>query len=255
MWPSPNDHRKPADSTEISESGESYDEDELVEAEITLLCETIDSLLDSIQLHASLSPPTLSAEQRETHADCFETGIQAFDRLDVCEQLAIIRSISAGLVDEKSLGESESSSHDAAIAVLINCVRENIEIELDFVAFEDEFNEGVSWRQMVRDAAIGDANLASEGSEEDVAQIPSASDVDMDHWSSVIDGFADRWLPDHDYALENLFLDADPNQSTLVKETLGINNDYFIEEIDELKQEDFAKWMAETRQIIRRKPR
>lgn len=251
MWSSPNENRKPTDPTEISEDGSYGDETELVGAERTLLCETIDTFLDRIQLRESLQQDDpLTGQRHEPHAETFETGIGSFDRLSAGEQLAFVHSISLSLVNEMSLGCSQSSTHDATVAALIVCIRENVEVELDCLDFEDDFDECESWRELIRNAAIEYA-----GPDGDLEEIPSASDVEMDRWSTLIDQFADRWLPDHDFALADLLLDAAPDQSMAVKENLGIQNDYFISTANEPADKDFKRWLAETRQLVRRKPR
>lgn len=254
------DHKNPNDHGTPSDRGK------LAPREIVLLCETIDAFLDTVQLHASLiHGGTDSSATGSIHDEWFETGVPTFDELGVCEQLAVLRSISLSLVTKRTLGRSQSSLRDAAIAVLIGCVRANVEMELDCDDSDsddsdsddpiDDDHQFVTWRQKIRDAASVYVDDPLSVEFDRAFRLLPASDTDLEKWSQLIDRLAERWLPDRDFELADLFLDADPDQAMVVKEQLGIHHNYFVDTVDEPAPEDFDDWLNETRQLVRRKPR
>lgn len=249
------DHENP-DWHESHENPEDHENHgTLAQAEINLLCDAIEMFLDTIHLHATLmqSNPD-SSTGGSVHDDCFVTNIKAFDQLSVCEQLALMQSISQILVTERTLGTSLSSLHDAAIAVLIDFIRGNVEMELGDDEKEDD-DGYATWRQRVHDVAAIHYNDPETDQYNCPTGVLPADDTDRESWSRLIDRIANHWLPDRDYELAELLMDADPSQSTLVKEQLGIHEDYFVDAIAEPTPEDFDEWLNQTRQLVRRKPR
>jgi hypothetical protein len=238
MWSAPDGHRN------------------LPQTETKLLCESIDSILDTIQFRAAVVREKQSCHaQTGVEQECFETGIELFDALEVGEQLAVMHDVSLSLSNKKDLSRATSSIHDAAIAVVVENIHTNVTIELEMAASDEIDDDFLLWRRLIRDAASGRGLCVKGPCDCDSTQVPTTQDPELSNWTTLVDRLADCWLPDRDYELAELFLDADPSQSMVVKEQLGIHNDYFITTVDDPGDGLFEDMLSETRKLVRQKPR
>jgi hypothetical protein len=114
--------------------------------------------------------------------------------------------------------------NEATIGVIFEHVRQEIVCEI-------EDDESITrWRQLALSAYLADVPESEEpvSSGEDDWTPPSPTSCNWDQWDDVVESLADRILWDRDYELGELFMDVPPANSRLMKQSLGIEPDYFV---------------------------
>ena len=148
-----------------------------------------------------------------------EFGVLALDRLQRGQKLVVLEQVAAALLSEATPMPKLSAVIEAAVAAVYRFLEEMICQECDELAAAPLDSERPSWRQRAL-AACRETGLDDE--------LPEAESTDVDEWSLVIAGLADRVLWDTDFEAEDEHLDADPETSRCVKALMGIHEDYFL---------------------------
>lgn len=117
-------------------------------------------------------------------------------------------------------------------AVLAATVAEVYDILIALIEFEiDREEPSTELRRLVL-AALEEADLWTCMNDarppgEERASPPSGSCGDIQEWEALIEALQTEILEDRDFAMEDTFMDADPEATTTVKDTLNIDADYF----------------------------
>ncbi len=148
----------------------------------------------------------------------FECGIQAFDKLESSQQLALLAEVGTALLDENSPPPELTAIREATVAAIIKTIRLGIEFEMDGGADCDPPIRG--WRSMV---------IAVYSESGDDVDLPPASSTDMGEWECLVEALGDRILWDRDWELEDLIADKGPAHSGFLKQMMRISEDYFTD--------------------------
>jgi hypothetical protein len=204
------------------------------------------------RLGLDLSWDLVEASQLDQESDAF--GVKAFDRLQPSQRLALLAQVGSALKDE-SLPHPELTAHtEAAVAVIFGQIAALVAMEIDLTSEEDPLDRRTSTRKLVLAAyrEIEEQDAATERNaphqpvetrscespmtvrEDDdddddcLLRPPAVDSNDHAEWECLVDYLANRILwEDRDYEMGDEFMDADPGESRLKMEIMGIADDYY----------------------------
>ena len=148
-------------------------------------------------------------------------GIPIFDRLLVRQKLALFADVGHHLLCSTDPPPPLTAINESAVAVLYRVVE-------DWVDMEIENEEGIPempdedffiWRRSVVEAYC-------ESPVEDF-EVPVESCRDIEEWSLLIECLEARVLWDADYLDEDLYADQAPETGQLLKDEMGVPDEYF----------------------------
>jgi len=192
-------------------------------------------------------------EESMNDPDLFPFDVEAFDRLQPVQRLALLALVGTALKDESSPHPELTAHNEATVAAIFSNITTQVAMEIDLAPEDETFDERTSTRKLVlaayHEAAAQEAAEQQKEAdetedirspvmppttgdeEENDAQVwspPAADSVDMEEWTFLIDYLANRILwEDGDYEMGDDFMDADPVESGLRKEMMGIADDYY----------------------------
>lgn len=166
-------------------------------------------------------------------------GIHLFDELTWSQKLAVLESVATHLLTHTARLPKLVAVNEAAIGSVFEHISFCIDQELHFNP--DQQN----WRQLVLDACHEsfvtdrtDFGGGDEDAEDGESCIPvSASDSDKGRWATAIEMLADRILWDRDYQMMGDFLDEPPEKAAMLRQILGIDDEYFATVANDLTSE------------------
>ena len=145
--------------------------------------------------------------------------------------------------------------YDAAI---FTDIRDQVAIEIEFPGAPTDSEDDVvpSWRERVLLAYRSSVTDQDDGADlADDADLPDVSCADIGQWEMLVNSLADSVLWDRDYEFADSFLDIDPGVSHHRRKLLGISDDYFTSVAPDPKPDEVDELIAQTRDIVRSKPR
>ena len=159
---------------------------------------------------------------------CF--GIVLFDAMTWQQQVVMLDKVLAPLLDPDIAAPKSTALMDATIAAVYAQMERFVqcEIDLDRNSDWDEDDYG-DQRQRIYNALV---ESRYEGKK------PGVDCGDMEAWELVILCLKDRVLADEDYQMDSMALDLPPEQSTVLKQAMGISGDYFIDVPPDATTED-----------------
>lgn len=169
--------------------------------------------------------------------------IAVFDQLTWSQRLAVLELVTTHLLRDDAPSPTLSAVNEAAIAMVYEYVAFEIDLEIEF----EEPASSTTWRQLVMYAARDcfwnpelDANPPPDAS--NIAHLPdSALCRDRGVWSSIVSALADRILWDRDFELIETFVDEPPEKATMMRQIMGINEEYFSTAADDLNSPEAVK--------------
>jgi hypothetical protein len=183
----------------------------LVGAEATLVKMTLTAIVERMM------------EESAGYLERWEYGIALFDQLPLSQRLALLEQVATFLLTDTTTSIELTAVNEAAVGVIFEHAREEIDREIE------DGQAGTEWRELALAAyaagVSGDAELALSDEEQLIPPLPASRS--WEQWNDVIESLADRILWDRDYELGELFMDAPPSKSRLMKQSLGIDADYF----------------------------
>ena len=160
--------------------------------------------------------------------DEFESGEHVFDALTDTQKLASLEVVAKYLFTETEEPLALTAWSEVTLAVILGNIRTNLLIEAE----DPEADCGI--RPVIKEHAGVDADDLA-GSKWD----------DPDTWDSIFDGYESRFLWDDDFS-DATIADLSPEASSVVKNTMGISNDYYSSIPPDFEHE------SETRNIEKR---
>jgi hypothetical protein len=140
-------------------------------------------------------------------------GVPVFDRLQLGQKVFSLYRAGRVLLDPDEPARERTAFVDAAVATVYRHIHDMVVQEID----EPEFaTHHPGWRQMVAEAAAASDN---------VDEVPEMISDDKVEWDTIVEGLTDDVLPDRDFEIE-CQLDADPDASRELQETMGISENY-----------------------------
>jgi hypothetical protein len=175
-------------------------------AEWNLFREGLSVLWDSVE--ESFDDPDL----------CF-TGVPIFDRLEPAQKLATLEVVGSALCNEDVACPELTAISEGTFAAVFGAIRQWIEMEIDYQREGFQDDDPLPFRELVLASAREDASSEN---------LPEPSSLDLEVWEDLLDALMDRVLwEDRDFEEEHLFLDSNPELGALLKEQLGIADEYF----------------------------
>ena len=174
----------------------------------------------------------LASQLMETIRACVDLdeplnfGVPLFEAMTWQQQVVMVEKILKLLVDPIAHAEGSSALMDSTVAAFYAELYRSMEIETDTERLDVElgwsFDELPTrdWRQWV--ALVLD-EVDYEG------ELPRIESTDMDDWDVPIQCLKGRVLADEDYLMESLALDLPPEKRFMLRDVMGIKNDYFID--------------------------
>ncbi|MEO2027495.1 MAG: hypothetical protein ABGZ23_16600 [Fuerstiella sp.] len=169
--------------------------------------------------------------KEEARADSGGYSIALFDELTWSQRLAVLESVATHLLTKTGQMPELTAVNEAAVGAVFDHISFEIDMEIDDVP------SGTVWRQLVLDAChecFGDElqehdeSDDEELSEEDADYLPESASSDRpDLWHPLVQSLADRILWDRDYELMGEFLDEPPEKAAMLRQIMGIGDDYF----------------------------
>jgi len=166
--------------------------------------------------------------------DDYILGVNVFDRLTYGQKISALSIVGKGLLTDVS-PVPLTAVLEGAVAAIYHHLKNCIMIEID----EPEI--GTNWRKKVVSAR------KECGGEE----IPSHDCTDINEWDIEVDCLEDYILWDADYEDEDSFVDDLPEKADMMKETMGVSKDYYLENMDDLNEEEIEAKLKELRELCR----
>lgn len=150
--------------------------------------------------------------------------------------IVLIDRVSSYLLDPHTAAPTRTALLDATIAAVFQQIATEVQAEIDLQSLSAEAEEGdTSLRTKVAAASPQTAESPSAAMD-----APDPECAVMEAWQLVIEGLCNRILPDTDWQLESTMLDLDPRKAAELKGVMGIQDDYFIDIVDEASIDDAA---------------
>ncbi len=186
----------------------------------------------------------------------FCSGVEAFDRLQPNQKLALLALVGKALKNEGEPRPKLTAHTEATVAAIFRQIADQVVIEIDMAAEPEPDEDVMFWRRLAlaayreteeQDSSeeqdesgpqgvdVRGASSASRGGEQNDDQdepwVPPPVDSGiLDDWEVLVDCLADRILwADEDYEMGDAFLDADPSEGRARMDMMGIADDYYTE--------------------------
>ncbi|MCR9202507.1 MAG: hypothetical protein NXI04_28025 [Planctomycetaceae bacterium] len=163
-------------------------------------------------------------------------SIAVFDQLTWSQRLAVLELVTTHLLSESGISPQLSAVNESAIAMVYEYIALQVDLEIGFA----ESSGSNSWRTLVLYAARecfwnpeNEPNPTDDSL--DVARLPRNPDSrHRDLWTALVRLLADRILWDRDFELIETFVDEPPEKAAMMRQIMGIGDDYFSTAADDL---------------------
>ncbi len=204
-------------------------------AEAYLVRELVHFLHDQILVGIEIGEPHIS-------------NVSVFDSLQPTQQLAMLHTVAEGLLDSSKAPPKLTATCEGTIYAIFRELEALIEAEVDFEAQFARPDHRL--RKLARNAWIGGCQQSSAGDVLASAElsgytIPDINCTDMEQWADLVESIADHILWDRDFEFEKLVGDASPDQAEVIKQQLGINDDYFSTVANDIREIDVERISAQ----------
>jgi len=149
--------------------------------------------------------------------DDYTSGVETFDRLHSPQQLALLAEVASGLLTENYPPPELTAVRAATVAAVYSIMVILVETEIDSEQFDDPERD------------LREQLLAVYGTDDVDGKLPEPACVDIGQWEGMIEAIQGRVLPDEDWDMEDLFMDASPERSAAMKAMLRISDNYFTD--------------------------
>jgi hypothetical protein len=191
-------------------------------------------------IRASLECVVDLVEAESEGDEPWQFDIRLFDQLGWSHKLALLAKVGGALLIDTVAPVELNGINEAAVAVLYRNINEQVVIEVDSHDDSAQFDGTpcVYWRTLVRDAWMAVEGNAMQTTEE--FQFPVCEGRDLEDWEILVEVLQDQVLWDEDWEMDDLFMDVDPELSSLRKNKLGISADYYTAIVPEPDEEMLA---------------
>jgi hypothetical protein len=152
----------------------------------------------------------------------WEYGIPRFDELTWTQRLQVLEQVASHVLSPSKETPELNAVNESAIAAIYQRMRHEIDFEID------SESESTEWRAMVLEAYgerfAGDHD--DDTDDEEPFALPAPTSRDRDVWSDLVESLADEVLWDQDFLMDE-FLDAPPDKAEMLKQFMGIQDDYY----------------------------
>ena len=205
-----------------------------------------DRILEAAEAHLFKAAATGLVERVKEDVRIESGGytISLFDELTWSQRLAVLESVTTHLLTGTDRMPELTAVNEAAIGTVFDHISCEIDLEIENISL------GTQWRQLVLDAChecFGDDlrepddSDRDDSAEDEADYLPkSAHCARPDLWHRLVQSLADRILWDRDYELMGDFLDEPPEKAAMLRQIMGIGDDYFAAAADDLHSDQEA---------------
>jgi hypothetical protein len=165
-------------------------------------------------------------EESSGYGEQWDYGIRLFDELDWPQRLALLDQVATYLLTETRDTLELTAVNEAAVGAIFEHIMVEVSWEIDINKDRDLIDEKqprTQWRQMV-------LNVCAQALVEEVdgeLGLPDLHSEDHQEWHEIVDILSDGILWDRDYEMGTEFFDSPPELSQLIKDHMGIDDDYY----------------------------
>ena len=175
------------------------------------------------------------------HGPQSKSGVAMFDALTNQQRAEIVSDMAIHFLTETPTSLKLTATHEATLYSLLLKIRDEVTMELDVLRLDegedDEFDPYANhWRTLVADAYAERLDLESwengddtDGSADDEFGILDPDGCDVEIFEEAIESLADKILSDRDFEMEDIFMDASPEESETLRSLMGIGGRFFME--------------------------
>jgi hypothetical protein len=172
------------------------------------------------------------AADHEDPQDRWAVGPSVFDQLTATQQLAVLYEVARHLLHHTPAPAPLTAATESAIASVFDMIRDAVRLEAqdDRSARDADVRQprDTAWRTLVLEAY--NEVLSQDDREQWFAEgmsLPTLDELDGEDWDSLVERLSDRILWDRDHELCSLLLDIDPAKAGQIKQSLGVDENYF----------------------------
>ena len=169
-------------------------------------------------------------KEEEQHLQTCRYGVQVFDQLTWSPRLAALELAATHLLSSTSPAPILNAVNEATIAAIFSHVSFEIDMEID------DMSRAFRWRQLTLSAGceIFEIDEDPRTLELEYTLPQSIGDKRRELWHSLVDSLADQILWDRDFELIETFIDEPPEKATMMRQIMGIDDNYFSTAADDL---------------------
>ena len=186
--------------------------------------------------------------------------VALFDELTQTQQLIVTKTVAEHLLTDTKQTLELTAINEATVYTVFRNLAVQIEVEIDTeVDMEEEWK--FFWRRLTlrayRECFFDeDADVFENDDPEEPWVTPqSEASRKLEQWDSLVESLADRILWDRDFKMAASFLDTEPAEASVLKQMLGIENDYYSSIAPDPTPDQVDGLLREVREITHRKPR
>jgi hypothetical protein len=160
------------------------------------------------------------------------TEVSLFNTLQPSQQLSVLHEVARGLLIEDEPTPELNSIREATVHVLFRELVGLIECEIDLSRLEGEpdcYLRSLVIRVFHELQYSSNHEIREDFSEEFVARLPPIDCPAIAEWNDLAEELADLILWDRDFEMEAVLVDLSPEKAEMMKDYLGIGQDYFSE--------------------------
>jgi len=177
--------------------------------------------------------------------DGFDYGIPVFDRLTPAQKLALLEQVLRQLLTPTDKPPELTAMNEGAVAAIYAAGGQMVVSEIEMESDLEEMGscDAQEWRKLVLDVARAGECPSTE--------LPAASCRDESEWKCLLDSITMRVLWDDDCMGAEAVLDATPDSAHRYRQTLGIEQDYFIAVAPDPKESEIPAILERLRALCR----
>lgn len=190
----------------------------LTGAEALLVKEAITAIVEQIM------------EESAGYTEQWEYGVDRFDELTLSQRLKLLEQVAIHLLTPTQETLELTAVSEAAVAVIYEHMLVVIDLEID------DDRPTTRWRSLIL-AAYAECFSEDAGDLEDEFHPPASTSNNRKEWEVLIDCLTDNSLWDRDFEIDE-FLDASPEVSEMLKDHMGIDDDYYSAAAPDIDNEE-----------------
>lgn len=166
----------------------------------------------------------------EAYLETCGYGVQVFDQLTWSQRLASLEIAATHLLCDSTPSPILNAVNEATIAAIF--AHASFEIDMEIDAIPSRYH----WRQLTLRAGCECFNIDDDPKslelEYDFPQ--GIEDERRQLWHPLVNSLADQILWDRDFELMETFIDEPPEKATMMRQIMGIDDNYFSTAADDL---------------------
>lgn len=165
-------------------------------------------------------------EESAEYGEQWEYGVRLFDELEWSQRPALLDQVATYLLTDTRDSLDLSAVNEAAVGAIFEQIKDDVSLEIDV----DQDRESIdiktpttTWRQMILNACAETFG----GDVDDEFELPTLTSANHDDWHGIVESLADGILWDRDYEMGSGIFDAPPEKSNMIKQYMGIDDEYY----------------------------